>query len=92
MNLRDESPEPNERFLTVLRAHLTELDDREPIPLDQPLLELGLDSLGAVDLLLDLEQTFSVVFPDELLTRETFRDTRALGRALAQVLRQPGET
>jgi acyl carrier protein len=34
--------------------------------------DLGLDSMAAVNLLLDLEQAFDVQIPDDLLSAETF--------------------
>ncbi len=77
-----------ERVGEVLRRHLRFSEPDEGVPLDTDLRELGLDSLGAIDLLLDLEQTFQVVFPDELLTAETFRDARSIIRAVATLLRE----
>jgi acyl carrier protein len=62
-----------EKLLTVLRRHLKSVDGAQAIPMDQRLEELGLDSLGAVNLLLDLEDSFTISFPDSLLTEETFR-------------------
>jgi acyl carrier protein len=77
--------------LAVLRRHLRDLQEEEPVPLETHLRDLGLDSMGAVNLLLDLEQTFQVVFPDELLTEETFRSAASLSRALASLQTGRGE-
>jgi acyl carrier protein len=66
----------------IVSRHL--LVDRRAVEADPAadLRDLGLDSMGAIDLLLDLEQAFDVVFPDELLTDETFRSVRSLAAAL----------
>lgn len=76
----------------VVRGHLRFLDTTDPLPPDANLRELGLDSLAAIDLLLDLEQTFGVVFPEELLTEETFRTARSIARAVARLTQPPEES
>ena len=42
------------------------------------LKDLGLDSLASIDLLLELEDEFDVVFSDELLTEKTFENANTL--------------
>ena len=69
----DNATDTREETFRVIRKHLGFLRDEEPLPPDKSLRELGLDSLAAIDVLLDLEQTFCVVFPDQELTEETFR-------------------
>ncbi|HEY6362716.1 MAG TPA: phosphopantetheine-binding protein, partial [Vicinamibacterales bacterium] len=44
----------------------------------QPLADLGLDSMRSINLLLELETEFGVVFPDEELTGENFRTVAAI--------------
>lgn len=39
---------------------------------DQDLREIGLDSMNMISLLLDIEEQFSIVVPDELLTSDSF--------------------
>ena len=39
---------------------------------ERPLTELGIDSMSLVGLLLDIEKTFELVIPDELLTPKAF--------------------
>jgi acyl carrier protein len=75
----------------VVRDHLRFLDPGEPLPADASLRALGLDSLAAIDLLLDLERTFGVVFPDELLTEETFRTATRIASAVVSLTRSTGE-
>ncbi len=52
----------------------------------KPLRELGLDSMGAVNLLLDLESAFGITFPDELLTGEVFRTVESLADSVAALV------
>jgi acyl carrier protein len=60
------------------------------IRMDDGLIEQGLDSVTAVDLLLEVEREFSVVFPDELICTESFSTGSSLGRVIEQ-LRAGGE-
>lgn len=71
-----------EKLLTVLRRHLRSVDSAETIPMNRRLDELGLDSMGAVNLLLDLEDSFAISFPDALLTEETFRTASTLYKSV----------
>jgi acyl carrier protein len=64
--------EISRKLEAVLRPHLRFLEGNAPLVPDQPLGELGLDSMAAVNLLLDLEQAFDVQIPDDLLSAETF--------------------
>jgi acyl carrier protein len=54
--------------------------------MDKPLDELGLDSMGAVNLLLDLEDSFEISFPGSLLTEETFRTAANLHTAVRSLV------
>jgi len=64
--------EISRKLEAVLRPHLRFLEGNAPLGRDQPLGDLGLDSMAAVNLLLDLEQAFDVQIPDDLLSAETF--------------------
>lgn len=61
-----------ERILETIRERLQKLVDRE-IPKLTPATrlrdELGLNSLDAVELVLELEEAFGIELPDEDLTR-----------------------
>jgi acyl carrier protein len=74
-----------EPLLRILRTHLRLADDRPEIPMDARLEDLGLDSMGAINVLLDIEDTFDVSFPDEMLTEETFRTAASLLDAILQL-------
>ncbi len=73
------------RLFEVLRPHLKFLGPDQPLEMDSDLPKLGLDSMSAINLLLDLEQSFDVVFPDELLVAETFRTPAALATAIDEI-------
>ena len=72
-------------FNELLRAHLPLLHPGEPLTSDLALGEYGLDSLAAVDLLLEMEKRFSVSIPDELLTGSMFTDPAAIWSVLTQL-------
>lgn len=70
-------------FLEILIAHLPyALGDR--IAEDDDLAALGLDSMGVVQLVTDLEETFGFELPDELLTEDTFATAGSLWAAVAE--------
>lgn len=70
----------------VLRRHLRAVAADETIPMEERLVDLGLDSIGTIHLLLDLEQTFAVSFPGSMLTPETFRSGATLQGAVATLV------
>ncbi|MFB9683527.1 phosphopantetheine-binding protein [Amycolatopsis plumensis] len=71
------------RFLEILIAHLPyALGDR--LAEDDDLAALGLDSMGVVQLVTDLEETFAFELPDELLTEDTFATAGSLWAAVAE--------
>jgi acyl carrier protein len=79
-------PEIWQRLSNVLREHLTLVAPGEEVPQDSTLRELGLDSMNAINLMLDLEGEFGVVFPDSMLNEETFRSGRTLVQAIEGLL------
>lgn len=74
--------EMTEKLLYILSKHLKFVGDAQNIPMDKALDELGLDSMRAVNLLLDLEDSFEISFPSTLLTEETFRTASNLHKAV----------
>jgi acyl carrier protein len=64
-------------FEDILRRHLALPGDTE-LTADADLADLGLDSMGTVTLLVDLESELGVTFPDESLVAETFATPGAL--------------
>lgn len=75
----------DDSFQEMLRRHLKYLDADADLDLDAELKPLGLDSMASLDLLFDIEDTFSVTLPDEYLTEETFTTGRSLKEAVEKV-------
>ena len=83
-----QSDETSEKIRTVLRPHLRFLPKDQPIPANEDLGKLGLDSMGAINLLFDLEQTFEIKIPDELLTAETFETSATLEKTVRPLIQK----
>ena len=73
------------RFEEALRRHLR-LMKQDSINYDIELAQLGLDSMTAVAVLLDMEKTFGIRFPDDMLVEGTFRTARGLKEAIQLLL------
>jgi len=71
-------------FEAILRKRLKYLEPGAALPDDAALQELGLDSMQAVELLLDLEDELGIVLPDEAMTAETFATPGSLKVAVAE--------
>ena len=74
------------QFEECLRRHLRSAK-ADSINYDVELAKLGLDSMTAVAVLLDMEKTFNIRFPDEMLVEGTFRTAGKLKEAV-QTLRE----
>ncbi|PWI44823.1 phosphopantetheine-binding protein [Streptomyces sp. ICBB 8177] len=70
-------------FQDALLPHLPYAEGGE-LRADDDLAALGLDSMGVVQLLADLEDGFGVELSDELLTEETFSTVGALWAAVEE--------
>jgi acyl carrier protein len=55
------------------------------LPETSDLYSAGLKSQACVELMLALEETFEIEFPDELLTRSTFRSLAAIASAVSSL-------
>lgn len=67
-----------EQYELLLRQYLPFLPSDESLDPNTELRDFGLDSLGIVDLLSALEQSFDIRFTDDLLRAETFRTPEVL--------------
>ncbi len=74
-----------ERLAPIVRAHLRSVSQEAAISPTASLRDMGLDSLGAIDLLFAIEQAFNVVFPDRFLNASTFATCQSLEQAVAAV-------
>ena len=72
------------QFEEALRRHLR---SASAINYDAELAQLGMDSMTAVAVLLDMEKTFGIRFPDEMLVEGTFRTAGRLKESV-QLLRE----
>lgn len=81
-----------ESFEGILRRHLPLIDGRE-LNADVRLADLGLDSLGMVGMVMDLEESFAITIPDDLLAQETFASAASLWAVISKLqasLNMPG--
>ena len=62
----------------ILRRNLLYADPNAPLPHDVELVELGLDSMSAINLLVDIEDSLGIVIPDAMLTAENFKTFQSL--------------
>lgn len=78
-------------YEAILRPYLPTLGPESALGPEDRLPDLGLDSMGTVGLLIELEDAFAVSLPDELLTMETF-ETPVSIRKVIETLRGPQST
>jgi len=82
---RWESQEMNSSFTTtfneILLRHLPVPRDFQ-IPDDVSLMKLGLDSISAVALLLDLEEAFGIIFPESMINVKLYESSSGLKHAV----------
>ncbi|MFI6644817.1 phosphopantetheine-binding protein [Streptomyces sp. NPDC050504] len=76
----------DQNFEDLLRGFLPFIGADEPLTEDAPLRDLGLDSLGIVELLAALEGGYDVRFQDDALGRETFETPGVLWKVLSGLL------
>jgi len=73
-------------FNKILLSHLQLPPDVNEVPEGCDLMKLGLDSISAVALLLDLEEAFGITFPQSMISMDLYKCSVALRRAvLAQI-------
>lgn len=75
----------DEKFEEILRANLPFLQNGEALDGESNLRDLGLDSLGMVELLSSLEKTYGVRFLDDQLTMETFATAGTLWSTMSSI-------
>ena len=73
-------------FLSILRNYVKQIGEADSLTMESNLYELGLDSMAAVNLLLELEETYEVIFPDALLTESTFETPLALKSVIVSLI------
>lgn len=74
-------------LIEILACHLHELPDG--LDWDTVALpDLGLDSMSAIELVIDIEDRFGAQFPEHRLVRETFTSLPALTAAVREMTEQ----
>jgi acyl carrier protein len=73
---------------TILRRYLVLVPEGQDLPLETELSALGLDSMSALTLLLELEEIFGISFPDSLLNATTFRSAKNLENVIQMLRRE----
>lgn len=68
-------------FQEILRTHLPYADSGD-LTAQNELASLGLDSMGVMRLLADLEDAYEIELPDDILNEETFATVGSLWQAL----------
>lgn len=74
------------RFQEILRPHLP-YADADALHGSDELAALGLDSMGVVQLLADLEDQYDLDLPDEILNEETFATVGSLWSTVAPLMK-----
>ncbi len=74
-----------EQYLDVLARYVAVDDGARPIPLDANFKALGLNSMKAVDLVLELEEVSGLMFPDSVMTDENFTTPLVLWGVLEEL-------
>jgi acyl carrier protein len=69
----------------IVKEHGRLAVDVETLADDASLYEAGMTSHASVNVMLALEDTFDVEFPDELLKRSVFESVASISAALAQL-------
>lgn len=66
------------KFENLLRQHLKDLPAAAALDEEHSLQSYGLDSLAAVNLLLEIENTYDIIVPDKYLVETSFSTARFL--------------
>jgi acyl carrier protein len=83
------SAEWTDKFESVLRQHLPRLAPDAQLEPGMQLGDAGLNSLGVVRLLVDIEDTLGVTFPDELIGPDTFATPDSLWNVVGSLETTP---
>ncbi|PYC66973.1 phosphopantetheine-binding protein [Streptomyces tateyamensis] len=75
----------DQQFEDLLRKFLPFIGADETLTADTDLRDLGLDSLGTVELLAQLEELYGVRFLDDALSLETFATPGVLWSTLSDI-------
>ncbi|MEU3457842.1 acyl carrier protein [Micromonospora sp. NPDC006766] len=74
------------KFEETLRQFVPFLDDDEPLAPDTSLRDLGLDSMGIIEMMAVLEAEYEVRFRDDMLNMQTFATPGALWGGVSKMV------
>ena len=81
------SAEVTTKIRQVLKEHGRLSKDAESIPEDADLYQAGMTSHASVNVMLALEGTFDIEFPDHMLKRSVFESLSAMRAAIEELTR-----
>ncbi len=73
-----------EAFESLLLQFLPDHGAGQPLAADVPLVDYGLTSMAVVAVMVELEEQFDFVFPEDRATPETFYSAGSLWSVVAQ--------
>ncbi|MEY9860744.1 acyl carrier protein [Catenulispora sp. GAS73] len=76
----------DQRFESLLRAALRDLADDQELTPDLSMVDVGLTSFAAVELLLRIQAAYSIAVPEELLNFTSFSTPGTLWTLVSKVL------
>ena len=74
-----------ERIREVIREHGHLSVDPDSLPDDADLFAAGMTSHASVNVMIALEDSFEIEFPDSMLKRTVFESVDSIGAALAEI-------
>ncbi|MBS0031780.1 phosphopantetheine-binding protein [Chitinophaga sp. 22321] len=75
-----------ERFFNILRSYLKFAPEAEVFDWNEPLKNMGLDSMASINLVIVIEDEFGIIIPDEYLNAATFRSAATLYQMIGKVM------
>lgn len=76
----------DEEFEILLRDFLPLLEPTQNLDADLRLADWGLDSLATVQVMLEIEDRYSISFPDEEVSADTFLTPQSLWNAISRLV------
>ncbi|MET0422597.1 MAG: acyl carrier protein [Actinoplanes sp.] len=74
------------QFEEIMRQYVPFLDADETLDPDASLRDLGLDSMGIIEMMGALEAAYQVRFLDDMLNLHTFATARTLWQSVSQMV------
>jgi acyl carrier protein len=74
-----------ERIRVIVAEHARLSVDLEQLPDEASLYQAGLTSHGSVNLMLALEESFGIEFPERMLRRRTFESIASIADAVSEL-------